>query len=174
MPGTNQKLAPPEEWPEIGYDAVAQRYGAEVDFDQDEFSRLLDDLGVGPEEREMFGGIEFVGSIYTLDGSHPTGRYDVNEMKTYIRVLKRSIKTLFTRKEEVRKPEKINKDLVHEVRHFYQHLGHIACGVNYSVEIELRRNRNAFDDDAYDFAKKKANEYAIITAAHISSPKAHL
>ncbi len=157
--------------PELSYDFLAREHAAEVEFDPNEFNRLLDDLGVG-QERSTISGVEFAGQISSHDGSDPTGLYEVEARKIYVRVLKRiGTKYMLTKKRSAREPDEINEDIVHEVRHFLQHLGHIAAGEDYLLATRVSTSNMELEKEANDFARQNANKYKIVTSAYLARPK---
>lgn len=158
--------------PPIGYDLVAQHHDAGVDFDPAELNRLLDDLGVSQEERRLLSGIDFAGYLYSHDDSDPTGRYDIKKMRAQVRVLKRvGLMFALTRKRKLRSTEEINRDLIEEIRHFVQHLGHLATGQDYQRAMNINQSNRELEDEAGSFADDNARRYQLVRSARLNTPR---
>ena len=161
----------PEWQPEVSRGFTAKQYGAEIDFDSDEYNRLLNDLGIG-SERSTLNGIEFSGYIPSTNDSDPSGLYDVEERKIYVRILKRvGIRFALTKKRKARSPNEINKDIIHETRHFIQHLGHLAVGEDYLLAVQQSKSGRELEKDAKEFTKEQARKYKIVRTAQLNNPK---
>ena len=140
---------------------LEKKHGIEVDYDLDSLNKLLDDMGIGEERSKLT--VLFDHHIPSHDDSDPTGHYDPEAIQITIRVLKRKYWSyLWSRKRQPRNAEDINKDLIHETRHFFQHMGAIAAGDTY--EWQTKADRKRIEHDAQFFTDQNHTKYPIIQA----------